>query len=145
MLICRPVGIKLMADFSILLLLISFLNKWVLQEFGPGKALTWRLIQQALEEGLELGGHVVGELHWVLHDQVDQRVDTVSVEGRCTNKKLVDDDSKRPQVDGMVVGQLLDQLWGHIKWCTLDRGQYNRVCRHGARKTEIAKLYDTVG
>ena len=69
-LIRSPIRVEFMADLSILLLLIGLLDKGVLQELGPGQALAWRLIEEALEERLELGGHVVRELYWVLHNQV---------------------------------------------------------------------------
>ena len=125
--VSRPVSIKLVANLSILLLLVSLLHERMLQELWPGEALAWRLVKKALKEGLELGGHVVGELYRVLDDQVDQRVDTVRIKGRCAHKELVDDDSERPQVNSMVVRKLLDKLWSHIKWRAFDRGQYNRV------------------
>ena len=93
MLVGSPVGVELMTDLPVLFLLVCFLNERVLQELWPGESLTWRLVEQALEERFELGGHVVGELHRVLHDQVDQRVDAIRVKGRRAHEQFVDDDS----------------------------------------------------
>lgn len=48
MLVGRPVRVKLVADLSVFLLLICFLDEWMLQEFGPGETLTGSLVQKAL-------------------------------------------------------------------------------------------------
>ena len=114
MLIRSPICVELMAALSILLLLVGLLDKGVLQELGPGQALAWCLIEKALEEGLELGRHVVRKLNWVLNNQVDQRIDTVGVEGWRAHEQFVNDDTQGPEVDRMIVWQLLDQLWSHV-------------------------------
>ena len=88
-----PIGVELMTDLSIFLLLVGLLNEWVLKELRPGEALAGRLVEQALQEGFKLGGHVVRELDRVLHDQVDQRVDAICVEGWRAHEQLVYDDS----------------------------------------------------
>ena len=49
-LVGSPVGVELMTDLSVLFLLVCFLNERVLQELWPGKSLTWRLVEQTLEE-----------------------------------------------------------------------------------------------
>ena len=130
MLIGSPIGVELMADLTVFLLLVSLLHKWMLEELRPGESLTGSLIEETLQEGFEFGRHVVWELDRVLHDQVDQRVDTVCVEGWGAHEQLVDDDSQRPQIDSVIVGELLDKLRCHVKRCTLDGSQYNCVGGH---------------
>ena len=44
----------------------------------------------------------------------------------------------------MVIGQFLHELRRHVQGSTLDRGQHNRVRRHGPGEAEIAKLDDAV-
>ena len=45
----------------------------------------------------------------------------------------------------MVVGELLDELGGHVEWGTLDRSQYDRVGGHGASESKITEFDDAVG
>ena len=93
-LVCGPVRIELVTNLPVLFLLVGLLHEGVLQELGPREPLTRSLVKQALEEGFELWRHVVRELDWVLHDQVNQRVDAVGVEWRCAHKQFVDDDTE---------------------------------------------------
>ena len=76
---------------------------------------------------------------------MDQGIDTVGVEGWCANEELIDDDTKRPQIDGVVVWQLLDQLRSHVERSTLDGGEHDGVVGHGARKSEITQLHNSIG
>lgn len=120
MFIRGPVCVKFVSNFAIFLLLVSLLHKGVLEEFGPRESLAWLLVQQALQEGLKVVTHVVGELDWIFDDQVDQRVDTVRVKWWRTHKQLVDNDSQGPQVDSVIVGELLHKFGSHIQRRTLD-------------------------
>ena len=76
---------------------------------------------------------------------MDQGVDTICVEGRRPHEQLVDDDSQGPEVDSVVVRQLLHQLRRHVERRTLDRGQHDRIGRHRPREAEIAELHDSIG
>ena len=98
-----PVVVELRSDLAIAPLVVGLDDKWVLKQLGPRQSLVGRLVEQTLEEGLELGRHVVGELDRVLNDKVDERVDAVGVEGWRADEELVDDDAERPEVDGVVV------------------------------------------
>ena len=129
-LVRRPVRVEFVAQLPVLLLLVGLLDERVQEQLGPAQPLTRRLVQQALQEGLELRRHVVGELDGVLDYQVNQRVDTVRVERWRPHEELVDDDSERPQVNGVVVGQLLHELWCHVQRRSLDRGEHDRVRGH---------------
>ena len=53
-LISSPIRVKFMPYLSVFLLLVSFLNKGVLKELGPGQPLAGRLVEETLKEGLEL-------------------------------------------------------------------------------------------
>jgi hypothetical protein len=91
--ICRPVGVKLVTQFPVLLFLICFQYKGVGKKLRPGQTLAGSLVEEALEEGLELGAHVVWELDGVFDNQVNQRVDTVSVKWWGSYEELVDNNS----------------------------------------------------
>lgn len=136
-----PVGVKLVAQLAIFLLLVGLLDEGVLQQLRPRESLAGRLVQQTLQERLELWRHVVGELHRIFHDQVDQRVDTVRIKRRCAHEELVNDDTEGPEVDRVVVGELLDEFRCHVEGSSLDGGQHNCVGRHRAGKSKVAKLH----
>ena len=89
--------------------------------------------------------HIFRKFHWVLHNQVDQRVDTVRVKWRGAHEEFVDDDSERPQVNGGGVWKLLDELWSHVERGPLDRSQDDGVGGHRASETEVTELNDAVG
>ena len=144
-LICSPVGVELVANLAIFLLLVCLSHERVLEEVWPGETLAWGFVEQTLEEGLELGTHVVWELDGVFDDEVNQRVDRIRVKWRCSNKEFINDDSKGPQVYSVVVWQLLNQFWCHVQGRSLNRGQHDRIGTHGAGEAKIAKLDDTVG
>lgn len=76
---------------------------------------------------------------------MDQCVDAVRVKWRGTHEELVDDNTKRPQVDGVVVRKLLDKLWSHVERGPLDWSQDYGVGGHWAGETEVAKLDDAIG
>lgn len=94
MLTSSPVVVELGSNLPVLLLVLRFRYEWVMQELRPCQPLIGRFVEQTLQEGFELGRHVVRVFHWVLDDQVDQRVDAVGVERWSTNKKFVDDDTE---------------------------------------------------
>ena len=95
-LVSRPIRVKFMSYFPVFLLLLRFLNKGVLKELRPGEPLAGRLVEETLEEGLELWGHVIGEFDRILNNQMNKRIYAVCVEGRGSNEELINDDSKRP-------------------------------------------------
>jgi len=55
------------------------------------------------------------EMRTDLHNMMDEGVDGVCVEGWLANKELIQDDSQGPEVHGVVVRLLLDQLRGHVQ------------------------------
>ena len=140
-----PVVVKLGSDLPIPLLDICLHDERMLEELRPSKPLIWGFVKQTLEERFELWRHVLWEFNGVLHDQMDQSVDTVSVERRSPLKKLVNDHTKRPQIDGVVVRELLDEFWRHIERRSFDGSQHDCVCRHGSCEPKIAELDNTVG
>jgi hypothetical protein len=98
-----PLVVELSSDLSVLLLLFGLSHKGVLEKFRPRESFTRCLIQESLEETFEFWTHIFWELDWVLHYQVNQSVDTVSVERRCSNVKFVNDDSQRPEINSVIV------------------------------------------
>ncbi len=75
---------------------------------------------------------------------MDQRVNAVGVERRSANKKFINDDSETPEIDSVVVRQLLDQLGGHIQGSPFDGGKNNSIGGHRASKSKITKFDDSV-
>lgn len=125
-----PIRIELMAYLTILFLLVCFLNKRVRQELRPGESFARCFVQKTLQERFEFGRHIIRELDWVFHNQVDESVDGICVKWWRTHKQLVDDDTKRPQIDSVVVGQFLNQLRCHIQRRSLYRCKDYSVCGH---------------
>lgn len=68
----------------------------MLEEFRPTQSFRRCLVQQTLQEGFEFGTHILRELDWILHDEVNEGVDRISVEGWLTDEKFVDNDTQRP-------------------------------------------------
>lgn len=75
----------------------------MLEELGPRQSLARGLVEQALQERFELGRHIVWELDGVLNNQVNQRVNTVCVERWRADEEFIDNDSKRPKIDRVIV------------------------------------------
>ena len=73
-----------------------------------------------MEERFKFRAHVLGKLNRVFDDQVDQGIDAVRVERRGANKEFVDDYSKRPEIDCVVIRKFLNKLWRHIQRRTFD-------------------------
>ena len=141
---CSPVVVELGPNLPVSPLDVSLNYKGVLKQLRPSEPVVGRLVQETLQEGLELGRHVLWELDGILNDQVDQGVDRVGVKGRRPNKELVDNDSQRPQIDSVVVGQFLHQLWSHVQRSSLDRGEHDGVGRHRPGEPEVTELDDAV-
>ena len=64
----RPLIIEFLPRFAVFFLLVSLPDKGVLEQLWPRKPLTWRLIQETLEEGLEFWAHVLWEFNWIFDD-----------------------------------------------------------------------------
>lgn len=139
-----PLVVKLLPDLPVFLLLVSLTHKRMVQKFWPGKSLRRSFVQEPAEETFELSRHGVWILDLVLDNHVNQGVDRVRVEWRGANKQLVDDHTERPQIDCMVVRQLLDQLRSHVEWSSLDRSEHDSVLRHRSGKTEVTKFNDAI-
>lgn len=75
---------------------------------------------------------------------MDKSVDTVSVERWGSDKKLINNDAKGPQVHSVIVRQLLYEFWSHVKWSTLDRSENDSVRGHRPGESKVAQLDDTV-
>ena len=75
---------------------------------------------------------------------MDESVNGVRVEWRCAHKQLVDDDTKRPQIDCMIVWEFLNQFRSHIQRSSLNGSKNDSVCRHRTSETEITKFDDAV-
>ena len=107
-LVSSPIRVEFVPYLPVFLFLVRFLNEGMLEELGPGEPLAGRLVEETLEEGLELRGHVIWELDRVLNNQMNQRIDTVRVERRSSNEKLINDDSERPKINRVIVWKFLD-------------------------------------
>ena len=71
---------------------------------------------------------------------MNQRIDAVGVEGWRANEQFINDDAQTPQIDGVVVRQLLNQLWRHVQGCTFDGGENDCVGGHRASKSKVTKF-----
>lgn len=80
----------------------------MLQQFRPCQSFARRLVQKPLQETFEFWTHILRELDRVFHDEVNQSVDAIGVKRRCAHKKLINNNTERPKIDGVVVGQLLN-------------------------------------
>ena len=114
----------------------------VVQKVGPRQPLARSLVEQTLEEGPELRGHVLRPHDAVADDLLDQRVDGVGVERRLTDEELVEDDAQGPQVDGVVVRLFLDELRRHVQRRSFDAGEHHGVAGHGPGEPKVAELDD---
>ena len=141
---CSPLIIELLACFTILLLLVSLLDKRMLKQLRPWEALTWGFIKESLKERFELWGHILWEFNWVLDNKVYQCVYGVGVKGRGAHEKFIYDDTQRPKIHRVIVRELLHKLGCHVKGRTLDWGQHNSVSGHGTGKPKVTKLYNAV-
>jgi len=103
-----PLVVELCPNFSVLFLLICLPYKGMLQQFRPCQSFARRLVQKPLQETFEFWTHILRELDRVFHDEVNQSVDAIGVKRRCAHKKLINNNTERPKIDGVVVGQLLD-------------------------------------
>jgi hypothetical protein len=140
-----PIVVKLGSYLPISLLNICLDDERMLEKLRPSEPLIWGFIEKTLEERFELWRHVLWEFNRVLHDQMNQSVDTVCVERRSPLEKLVNDHTKGPQINGVVVWELLDEFWRHIERRSFDGSQHDCVCRHGSCEPKIAELDNTVG
>lgn len=59
----------------------------------PCKAFVWKLVKQTFEERSEARTDIVGEFHRVFHNEMNEGVDIVGIEGRDTNEKFVQDNA----------------------------------------------------
>lgn len=59
-------------------------------------------------------GHVNGVQRLVLENGIEDLILVVSAEGRLTEQHLVDEDSKRPPIDGTTVALLEDDLFDEM-------------------------------
>lgn len=105
---CCPLVVEFLASFPVFLLLFSLADERMLEKFRPWESLTRGLVKKTLQEALKLRAHILWELDWIFDNEVDQGVDAVSIEGWCAYEQFVDDDTQWPQIDCVVVGQLLD-------------------------------------
>ena len=120
MLTSSPIIIKFSSNLSVSLLDVSLLNKRMLKKLWPSESLIWCLVEKTLKERFKFGRHVLGELYWVLDDEMNQSVNAIRVKWRGAFEQFIDDYSKRPQINGVVVWELLNELRSHVQGRTLD-------------------------
>ena len=71
---------------------------------------------------------------------MDQSIDTVCIEWGSPYKELIDNDTKRPQVNCVVVRQFLNKLGSHVKWSSLNRCKNNCIGGHRPCEPKITQF-----
>lgn len=99
-----------------------------------------RFLEHALDELSKLNIHVLGVLHLVVQYLRQQFVVRVSMERRDTCRQFIKNDSKRPDVNFVVVWFFTDDFRSDVEWCPFERMQAYRSRRHFPGKPEVAKF-----
>jgi hypothetical protein len=100
--------------------------------------------QQALQEALKRRRDGLRELYWVSHNLLDQRVDVVGVKRRLTVVQLVENAAEGPEVGGVGIRLLLNQLGGHVQRGALNAREHHRVVAHRPSEAEVGELHGPV-
>ena len=72
------------------------LDEGMVEQVGPGEAMTRILREETLQEVLERRREVLRPRHWILDDEADELEDAVGVERRLAGEQLVEDAAESP-------------------------------------------------